>query len=125
MHANLEATLATTIRTTEHKYMNTQNHHNDEERIDALDHLIFRELGRQQQMRQQMQQWDNRQRQRFRSRLLPVVSNAASVAALFVMGLVLQAMLPTTKVTTEVKTPIGLAIPDSTSVGTDSLHIQE
>lgn len=77
----------------------------DEERIDALDHLLFRELGRQDVWRQQMQQWEARQRQQRRLRLLPVISNIASVAALFILGLFLQAALPSTNVSTSLVPP--------------------
>lgn len=86
--------------------MTTNEHINlDEERIDALDHLLFRELGRQDAWRQQMQQWDARQRQQRRLRLLPVISNIASVAALFILGLFLQAALPTTNVSASLVPP--------------------
>ena len=86
--------------------MATNDHINlDEERIDALDHLLFRELGRQDAWRQQMLQWDARQRQQRRLRLLPVISNIASVAALFILGLFLQAALPTTNVSTSLVPP--------------------
>ncbi len=80
--------------------MNTINHNEDEERIDALDHLIFRELGQQDTWRQTMQQWEERQRQRQqqrRYRLIPVLSNIASVAALFILGLIVEAMVPNTQ----------------------------
>ena len=97
----------------------------DEERIDAVDHIIFRELGEQERLRQQMQQWEERQRKQRRLRLLPVVSNIASVAALFVMGVFLQAMLPKTHIANDITTTA-----DSTAVvvppaETDSLLIQE
>ncbi|MBQ9285888.1 MAG: hypothetical protein IJ209_06385 [Bacteroidaceae bacterium] len=97
----------------------------DEERIDAVDHIIFRELGEQERLRQQMQHWEELQRKQRRLRLLPVVSNIASVAALFVMGVFLQAMLPKTRIANDITTTT-----DSTAVAvpaaeTDSLHIQE
>ena len=75
--------------------MNTNdNLHSEEERIDALDHLIFRELGQQAQWQQTMQHWEQRARQQRRRRFLPVLSNIASVAALFILGLIVQAMVP-------------------------------
>ena len=70
------------------------NTHPDEERIDALDHLIFRELGHQAQWHQTMAMWDQRVRQQRRLRILPVLSNIASVAALFILGLIVQSMVP-------------------------------
>ena len=74
----------------------------DEERIDAVDHIIFKELGEQARLKQKMQEWEERKRKQLRLRLLPVVSNIASVAALFVMGIFLQAMLPKTNLSTPV-----------------------
>lgn len=108
---------------TNNEYMNP-----DEERIDALDHLIFRELGRQDAWRQMMQQWEARQRKQRRLRLLPVISNIASVAALFVMGLFLQAMLPTTNVSTAIipadPSPEVTGVQDSVADGQPSDSIQ-
>ncbi|MCR4994450.1 MAG: hypothetical protein K6A32_03585 [Bacteroidales bacterium] len=66
----------------------------DEERIDALDHLIFRELGQQAQWQQTMAMWNQRARQQRRLRFIPVLSNIASVAALFILGLILEAAVP-------------------------------
>lgn len=75
--------------------MNTNdNFHLEEERIDALDHLIFRELGQQAQWQQEMRRWEQRARQQRRLRILPVLSNIASVAALFILGIIIQAMVP-------------------------------
>ena len=75
--------------------MNTNdNLHLEEERIDALDHLIFRELGQQAQWQQTMDRWEQRARQQRRLRILPVLSNIASVAALFILGIIVQAMVP-------------------------------
>ena len=75
--------------------MNTNdNLHLEEERIDALDHLIFRELGQQAQWQQAMRHWEQRARQQRRLRILPVLSNIASVAALFILGIIIQAMVP-------------------------------
>lgn len=75
--------------------MNTNdNLHLEEERIDALDHLIFRELGQQAQWQQAMRHWEQRARQQRRLRFLPVLSNIASVAALFILGIIVQAMVP-------------------------------
>lgn len=70
------------------------NLHLEEERIDALDHLIFRELGQQAQWQQTMNHWEQRARQQRRLRFLPVLSNIASVAALFILGLIVEAMVP-------------------------------
>jgi len=70
----------------------------DEERIDALDHLIFHEIGQQAQWAQTMKMWEERARQQRRHRLLPVLSNVASVAALFVLGLIVEAMVPGIKI---------------------------
>ncbi len=66
----------------------------DEERIDALDHLVFRELGHQAQWRDTFARWEQRQQRARRRRLIPVFSNIASVAALFLLGLIFQAMVP-------------------------------
>ena len=75
--------------------MNTnEDLHLEEERIDALDHLIFRELGQQAQWQQTMNHWEQRARQQRRLRFLPVLSNIASVAALFILGLIVEAMVP-------------------------------
>lgn len=97
----------------------------DEERIDAVDHLLFRELGRQQLLRRQMQEWDQRQRRKLRLRLLPVVSNIASVAALFIMGLFLQAMLPEAKVTTAITPPTEQNTTEHAGVPADTLLTAE
>ncbi len=102
-----------------------RNLYADEERIDAVDHIIFRELGEQARLRQKMQEWDERKRQQRRMRLLPVVSNIASVAALFVMGLFLQAMLPDTNVATEIRHTIELPNDTTTTQATDSQSIAE
>lgn len=66
----------------------------NEERIDEVDHLIFRELGQEAKWRQTLAVWDQRARQQRRLRILPVLSNVASVAALFVLGLIVEAMVP-------------------------------
>lgn len=74
------------------------NHHPEtEEPQDALDHLIINELGQQARWRGIMQEWDMQQRRRRRLRLLPVMSNIASVAALMILGFILQAFLPKTQ----------------------------
>lgn len=101
------------------------NLHPDEERIDAVDHIIFRELGEQARLKQKMQEWEERKRQQRRLRLLPVVSNIASVAALFVMGLFLQAMLPDTKVATDILPQIEHTEGTTTTTPADSLSIAE
>ncbi len=102
-----------------------RNHYPDEERIDAVDHIIFRELGEQARLKQKMQEWDERKRQQRRMRLLPVVSNIASVAALFVMGFFLQAMLPDTKVATDILPQIEQTEDTPPAQTTDSLSIAE
>ena len=83
--------------------MNTKENkeyiYGDEERIDALDHLIFHEIGQQAQWAQTMKMWEERARQQRRHRLLPVFSNIASVAALFVLGLIVEAMVPGIRIT--------------------------
>ncbi len=101
------------------------NQHPDEERIDAVDHIIFRELGEQARLKQKMQEWEERKRQQRRLRMLPVVSNIASVAALFVMGLFLQAMLPDTKVATDILPQIEQHEETPPAQTTDSLSIAE
>lgn len=78
------------------------NHHPEEEPLDAFDQLIVNELGQQARWRGLMQEWEQQQRRRRRMRLLPVFSNIASVAALMIMGLILQAFLPKTKLIDQV-----------------------
>lgn len=97
----------------------------DEERIDAVDHIIFKELGEQARLKQKMQEWEERKRKQLRLRLLPVVSNIASVAALFVMGVFLQAMLPKTNLSTDISQKADSTLVTAPSVGTDSLNIAE
>lgn len=97
----------------------------DEERIDAVDHIIFKELGEQARLKQKMQEWEERKRKQLRLRLLPVVSNIASVAALFVMGVFLQAMLPKTNLSTDISQTADSTIVAAPSVETDSLNIAE
>ncbi len=98
--------------------------HLDEERIDAVDHLIFRELGAQEQWAQTMQRWEERQRQQRRLRILPVLSNIASVAALFILGLIMEAMVPGLRVTDSLvwtsPSPETVAAPDSTAAASAS-----
>ena len=105
----------------------TDNHNlnPDEERIDAVDHIIFRELGEQARIRQKMHDWDERKRKQRRLRLLPVVSNIASVAALFIMGVFLQAMLPKTHLTTDITQTADSTVVEEPPVATDSLNIAE
>ncbi len=74
--------------------MENNTYQDNEERIDQLDHLLFRELGSQQQWRHTFQMWEQRQRQQRRLRLVPFISNAASVAALFIVGVLVQAFVP-------------------------------
>lgn len=97
----------------------------DEERIDAVDHIIFKELGEQARLKQKMQEWEERKRKQLRLRLLPVVSNIASVAALFVMGVFLQAMLPKTNLSTDISQTADSTLVAPPSMGTDSLNIAE
>jgi ABC-type Fe3+-siderophore transport system permease subunit len=97
----------------------------DEERIDAVDHIIFKELGEQARLKQKMQEWEERKRKQLRLRLLPVVSNIASVAALFVMGVFLQAMLPKTNLSTDISQTADSTLVAPPSVETDSLNIAE
>lgn len=97
----------------------------DEERIDAVDHIIFRELGEQARLKQKMQEWEERKRKQLRLRLLPIVSNIASVAALFVMGVFLQAMLPKTNLTTDITQTADSTIVAAPTAETDSLNIAE
>ena len=70
------------------------------EQLDALDELIINELGQQQRLRAMMQRWELRQRRARRLRLLPIVSNILSVAALMILGFVLQALVPGLHATT-------------------------
>ena len=81
------------------KTHDTEQCYGEEERIDTLDHLIFHEIGQQSQWVQTMQMWEERARQQRRRRLLPVFSNIASVAALFILGFIVEAMMPDVKVT--------------------------
>lgn len=74
--------------------MENNTYQDNEERIDQLDHLLFRELGIQQQWRRTFQTWEQRQRQQRRLRLVPFISNAASIAALFIVGVLVQAFVP-------------------------------
>ena len=97
----------------------------DEERIDAVDHIIFKELGEQARLKQKMQEWEERKRKQLRLRLLPVVSNIASVAALFVMGVFLQAMLPKTNLSTDISQTADSTLVTAPSVETDSFNIAE
>ena len=97
----------------------------DEERIDAVDHIIFKELGEQARLKQKRQEWEERKRKQLRLRLLPVVSNIASVAALFVMGVFLQAMLPKTNLSTDISQTADSTLVAPPSMGTDSLNIAE
>jgi hypothetical protein len=75
---------------------------------DAIDQLIIDELGHQEQLRRKMKEWDcrmaletpsrlssnDRQRLLRRHRLVPIISNILSIAALMVVGLILQALVP-------------------------------
>ena len=80
-------------------------HHPDTmENHDALDQLIIGELGQQVRWRKLMQDWEQQQRKRRRMRLLPVFSNIASVAALMIMGFILQAFLPKTNLANQITT---------------------
>ena len=73
------------------------NHHPEAvETQDALDRLIIDELGQRERWRGLMQGWELQQLRRRRMRLLPVLSNIASVAALMIVGFVLQALFPKT-----------------------------
>ena len=92
----------------------------DEERIDVLDHLLFRELGQQEQWQQTMAMWEQRARQKRRLRILPVLSNVASVAALFVLGLIVEAMVPGVRISDSVVQPQPTV---QTVVTTDSLSV--
>ena len=75
-----------------------------DERWDALDDLIVSELGKQQQWRDTMDAWEARRRQQRRLRLAPVISNLFSVAALMVVGFILQALIPQTRLADETST---------------------
>lgn len=66
------------------------------EQQDALDQLIIDELGQQARWRGLMQDWEEQQRRRRRRRILPVLSNIASVAALMILGFILQTLIPRT-----------------------------
>lgn len=92
----------------------------DEERIDVLDHLLFRELGQQEQWQQTMAMWEQRARQKRRLRILPVLSNVASVAALFVLGLIVEAMVPGVRISDSFVQPQPTG---QTVVTTDSLSV--
>ena len=98
--------------------------HDNEERIDQLDHLLFRELGAQQQWRQTFQLWEQRQRQQRRLRLIPFISNVASVAALFIVGLLIKAFVPKLAVGDQVA-GVGIEKTDaSTPNGVDASDVQ-
>ena len=104
--------------------MTTNNNINlDEERIDALDHLIFRELGQQAQWQQTMEMWEQRARQQHRLRILPVLSNIASVVALFVLGLIVQAMVPGVRISDSLvqPQPSGQTVVSADSTATDTI----
>lgn len=75
--------------------------HQPDERLDALDQLIVCELGKQQQWRDTMRAWEARRRQQRRLRLAPVISNLLSVAALMVVGFIMQALIPRVHLTNE------------------------
>lgn len=106
--------------------MKEMNLPDDNERLDALDELLIREMGHQAQWRQTMLDWEARQRRQRRLRLMPVISNVLSVAALMILGFILQALIPQTKLTDEaashplLPTLEQLVKPDSTSTTTSS-----
>ena len=108
---------------------------------DAIDQLIIDELGHQQKLRQKMMEWDrqvalgapsrlasdNHHRLRLRHRLVPIVSNILSIAALMVVGLILQALVPgfglTSQVTSNQLLPAVRQTITSSPSGTEAVHV--
>jgi len=72
------------------------------EQLDDLDKRIIHELGEQARLRAMMQMWEARRRATLRRKLIPIVSNIISVAALMVLGLILQTMIPGRAINTQI-----------------------
>ncbi len=85
--------------------MNTTTH--DTTHADSLDLAIISELTAQETLRRQFARWQAQHDNSRRLRLTPLIANLASIAALFVAGLIVQALVPNSLVNAQVSTMLG------------------